>query len=64
MRIRDIVNEHCRPVDDTNRQIVQFIKACRRTIERDHIFKVANLLRADRRHDILLADRADDVLRR
>ena len=63
MRISDVVKEHGRPVDDTNGRIVEFGEAGWRTIERDHVFEVANLLRADGRHDVLLADRVDDILR-
>ena len=64
MRVGDIVNEHGRPVDDPNGQIVEFVNLGRGTVERDHVFKVANLLSANGRHDVLPTDRVDDILRR
>lgn len=62
MGVGDIVKEDRCAVDDANGQVVELGEPGRRTVERDRVFKVANLLRSDRRHDVLLADRVDDVL--
>ena len=64
MGVGDVVNEDGRAVDDANGQVVELGEPGRRTVERDDVFEVADLLRSDRRHDVLLADRVDDVLRR
>ena len=53
-----------RPVDHADRQIIELVEAGRRTVERDDIFEVADLLGSDGRDDVLPADRVDDVLRR
>ena len=64
MRIGDVADEHGRPADDADRQVVQFVQTLRRSVEVDDVFEVADLLRADGRDDVLAADRVDDVLRR
>ena len=64
MRIGDVVDEYGRAVDDADGQIIEFVETVRRPIEIDDIFEVADLLCADRRHDVLPSDRVDDVLRR
>ena len=54
---------HC-AVDGLDRQVAQFLNSQRRIVELDIVFEVADLLRADRRNEILRGQRLSHVLPR
>ena len=51
-------------VDDLDRQVAEVFEFARRVVELDVVFEVANLLRADRRNQVLRSERIGDVLSR
>ena len=62
MGVGDIAQKDRCAVDDANGHVVELGELGWRAVERDRVFEVADLLRSDRGHDVLLANRVDDVL--
>ena len=60
--VRDVADIDHRAVDRLDRQVAELVDVGRRVVELDRVFEAADLLRADRRDQVLRGERVGDVL--